>query len=101
MVAHPGERQYSLYSPTNGRGFEDVPDMVDELRSFGLLGLECVYPYHEKNDTVDYFLDLAERFGLVATGSRDFHGFNAPQRNRFGSTRIDDSFLKLFQKTWG
>ena len=75
--------------------------MVDELKSFGLLGLECIYPYHEKSGTVDYFLDLADRFGLVATGSRDFHGFNAPQRNSFGSTSMDDSFLKRFQEAWG
>ena len=101
VVAHPGERQYSLYSPKNGRNFEDVPGMIDELRSFGLLGLECIYPYHEKTGTVDYFLNLAKRFDLVATGSRDFHGFKASQRNSFGSTSIDETFLKRFQEIWG
>ncbi|MEC7640573.1 MAG: PHP domain-containing protein [Nitrospinota bacterium] len=101
VVAHPGERQYSLYSPANGRDFEEVPGMVEELKLFGLLGLECVYPYHEKSGTVDYFLDLADRAGLIATGSRDFHGFRAPQRNNFGTTPIDDSFLDRFQAAWG
>ena len=33
VVAHPGERQYSLYNPAKGRDFKDVPDMVDELIS--------------------------------------------------------------------
>ncbi|MFQ5673788.1 MAG: PHP domain-containing protein [Nitrospinales bacterium] len=101
VVAHPGERQYSLYNPAKGRDFKDIPGMVEELKSFGLMGLECIYPYHEKIGIVDFFLELTARYDLIPTGSRDFHGYNIPQRNSFGSTRMDGSFLKRFQEAWG
>jgi len=101
VLAHPGERTYSLYNPDKGRKLADVPAQVEELKSWGLMGLECIYPYHEKTGRVDYFLDLAQRYDLIATGSRDFHGSVTYQKREIlGTTPMDDSFLEQFRKVW-
>ena len=101
VIAHPGERTYSLYNPEKGRKQEDVPEMVEDLKAKGLLGLECYYPHHEKTGKVQYFLDLADEYGMIPTGSRDFHGFTTYQTtDLLGTTKMDDSFLPRFQKVW-
>ena len=102
VIAHPGERTYSLYNPEKGRKQEDVPGMMEELKAQGLLGLECIYPRHEKTGKVQYFLDLADEYGMIPTGSRDFHGFTTYQTtDLLGTTKMDDSFLPRFQEVWG
>ena len=102
VVAHPGERTYSLCNPDKGRSYEDVPEKVEELMAMGLLGLECVYPYHERIGKVEFYKSLAERYGLIATGSRDFHGFTTYQQPKvLGTTAMDDSFLQRFEEVWG
>ena len=101
VIAHPGERTYSLYNPEKGRKQEDVPGMMEELKAQGLLGLECIYPRHEKTGKVQYFLDLADEYGMIPTGSRDFHGFTSYQTtDLLGTTKMDDSFLPRFQEVW-
>jgi len=101
VLAHPGERTYSLYNPDKGRKKEAVPEMVEDLKAKGLLGLECIYPHHEKTGKVQYFLDLAEEYDMIPTGSRDFHGFTTYQTpDMLGTTKMDDSFLARFQKIW-
>ena len=101
VLAHPGERSYSLICPEKGRQPENVPILLEELKEMGLLGLECHYPYHERIGTVDYFIDLANSFNLIVTGSRDFHGFNSHQKaSIFGTTKMEPVFLEQFQKVW-
>jgi hypothetical protein len=102
VLAHPGERHYSLHDPSVGRGFPEVEASLKELRDLGLLGVECVYPYHERIGKVDYFVKLADALGLIATGSRDFHGFHHSQKtDQLGTTRISDAFLERFEAVWG
>ncbi len=101
VLAHPGERSYSLICPEKGRQPENAPVLLEELKEMGLLGLECHYPYHERMGTVDYFVDLANSFNLIVTGSRDFHGFNSHQQvNIFGTTKMEPVFLEQFQEVW-
>jgi 3',5'-nucleoside bisphosphate phosphatase len=101
VMAHPGERSYSLICPEKGREPENAPVLLKELRDMGLLGLECHYPYHERMGTVPYFVNLAESFDLIVTGSRDFHGFNTHQKvNIFGTTKMEPDFLEQFQEVW-
>ena len=101
VLAHPGERSYSLICPEKGRQPENAPVLLEELKEMGLLGLECHYPYHERTGTVDYFVDLAKSFNLIVTGSRDFHGFNSHQKaSIFGTTEMEPVFLEQFQKAW-
>ena len=101
VMAHPGERSYSLICPEKGRHPENAPVLLEELKEMGLLGLECHYPYHERMGTVPYFVNLAESFNLIVTGSRDFHGFNNHQQvNIFGTTKMEPDFLEQFQEIW-
>lgn len=102
VLAHPGERTYSLYNPEKGRDYPDIPGQLEELKSFGLLGLECLYPYHERIGKVEYYTALARRFGLIVTGSRDFHGFTTYQKPALlGTTPLNDGFFDQFSKIWG
>ena len=101
VLAHPGERSYSLCNPKKGRTYEQVPEMVKVLKSFGLLGMECVYPYHERTGKVEYYKDLAKKFGLIITGSRDFHGSATYQSEHLlGATKMDMQFLDKFKEIW-
>ena len=43
VIAHPGERNYSLLNPAKGRPSEAVASMVEELQSMGLMGLYDTY----------------------------------------------------------
>ena len=101
VLAHPGERSYSLYNPGKGRTYEDVPGMVKELKSFGLLGMECVYPYHERTGKVKYYEELARQYGLIITGSRDFHGSITYQSEHLlGATKMGSQFISQFKEVW-
>ena len=101
VLAHPGERSYSLHNLAKGRTFEDLPGMVEELKSFGLLGMECVYPYHERTGKVEYYKNLSRQFGLIITGSRDFHGSATYQSEHLlGTTKMDTQFLEQFKEVW-
>jgi len=101
VMAHPGERSYSLICPEKGRAKENAPILLEELKEMGLLGLECHYPYHERMGTVQYFVELANKFELIVTGSRDFHGFyNHQKTNVFGTTPIEPLFHEQFQTVW-
>lgn len=102
VLAHPGERTYALYRPDKGIDLDQVPERLKELKAQGLMGLEAMYPYHEKTGKVEYFLKLAEDHGMIATGSRDFHGFHTHQTpDVLGTTKMDDSFFERFQEIWG
>ena len=101
VMAHPGERSYSLICPEKGRKKENAPKLLEELTEMGLLGLECHYPYQERMGTVQYFIELANRFGLIITGSRDFHGvYNHQKTSVLGTTEIEPVFLEQFQAVW-
>ena len=101
VLAHPGERSYSLANPSKGRAYKDIPDMLKELKSFGLLGMECVYPYHERTGKVEYYKGLSREFDLIITGSRDFHGSATYQSEHLlGATKMDTRFLEQFKEVW-
>ncbi len=102
VIAHPGERNYSLHNPKKGRGYPEVESLLDELMGHGLLGMECVYPYHDKIGKSGYYLELAKKKNLIATGSRDFHGFHYSQSTHvLGTTPMKSDFLEEFQHVWG
>ena len=101
VMAHPGERSYSLICPEKGRTKENAPILLEELKEMGLLGLECHYPYQERMGTVKYFVKLANELDLIVTGSRDFHGYyNHQQTDVFGTTPMEPLFHKHFQTIW-
>lgn len=102
VLAHPGERTYSLHRPDKGMGYDAIPAMLDELKGLGLMGIECHYPYHEKIGKVDFFVGLARDHDLFVTGSRDFHGFSTHQStDLLGTTKMEPKFFDQFQQAWG
>lgn len=58
VIAHPGEK---------------LKRLVNELITEGLAGIEVFHPDHSKA-LVRYYLDLAQKNGLLVTGGTDFHG---------------------------
>jgi 3',5'-nucleoside bisphosphate phosphatase len=76
VVAHP---YWDVQEP------EQVRDLVESLsRSVGLEGIETFYPPHTAAQT-KHCLELCEEFGLIATGSSDFHGPTHKTFSRFGA----------------
>ena len=60
VLAHPG-------------GIDNLSELLGELTSVGLIGLEVFYD-HYPPDTVDSLLAIANKYELIALGGSDFHG---------------------------
>ena len=52
---------------------EKLESIVRELAGFGLDAMECYYPKYTPEQQ-NFYLQLARRYGLHATGGSDFHG---------------------------
>jgi predicted metal-dependent phosphoesterase TrpH len=82
VLAHPGTR-----------GIDDVvsKERLAELVDAGLFGLEL---RHRENtpDAVARLADYADYFGLVVTGSSDYHGAGKP--NRLGENTTEPEVLR-------
>lgn len=52
---------------------ETLEELVRRLKGYGLDAIECHYPIHTKEQTVEY-LALAKKYDLHITGGSDFHG---------------------------
>ncbi len=64
---------------------DQVRDLVESLvRDVGLDGIETFYPPHTADQT-KHCLELCEEFGLVPTGSSDFHGPTHKTFSRWGA----------------
>lgn len=51
--------------------------MVEEMITAGLDGIEALYSRSKDNDEA-YYRSMAERYGLLLSGGSDFHGSNKP-----------------------
>jgi predicted metal-dependent phosphoesterase TrpH len=67
VLAHP-----TYISPEGDSSF-DLSTYVNELREFGLVGLECYYADYSP-ETVRELSKVAREFDLIPTGGSDFHG---------------------------
>jgi predicted metal-dependent phosphoesterase TrpH len=54
-------------------GLADRDELIPELVSAGLMGIECFYGEHSAAQTARY-AELCRERGLLATGGSDFHG---------------------------
>lgn len=68
VLAHPKEYCLSI---------EDLDKLIVELKSFGLKGVECIYPTHTDED-INQIKQVALRHNLIITGGTDFHGLHKP-----------------------
>lgn len=64
----------------------NVDDMIPGMAEAGLDGLECYHTKHS-NSTVTFYLQMAERLGLLITGGSDCHGMSKGQP-LIGSIRL-------------
>jgi hypothetical protein len=70
--------------------------VIKLLLPHGLLGIEVFYPTHSTEDT-RYFLELAEKYGLLVTGGSDFHGEHKPHID-LGCMHVPASLLGPVKK---
>jgi 3',5'-nucleoside bisphosphate phosphatase len=85
VLAHPSTLKLSS---------AELQRCVEQLISEGLRGIEVYWSKHTEAEAAS-FLELAHRYGLIATGGSDFHGSNKPGIElgaRFNG-RIDESAL--------
>lgn len=54
-------------------GLNDVDDLIPSLVDAGLLGIEAFHASHTPDSACRY-AQLADHYGLIATGGSDFHG---------------------------
>lgn len=52
--------------------------LIAEFANDGLEGIEVYYPEHSQS-TINFYLDLAKKLGLLVTGGSDFHGSAKPE----------------------
>jgi predicted metal-dependent phosphoesterase TrpH len=87
VFAHPFARK---------RGRVVEPSVLLDLAEVGLVGIEVDHPDHAPEDR-DALRALADRAGLVATGSSDYHGTN--KGIRIGAETTDpEMFERLVEK---
>lgn len=86
VLAHP-----TLY-PLDSNG---LYALVDQLKSYGLLGIETYYSLYTAQET-KAMIHIAERFSLLKSGGSDFHGENKPGNDLgvgFGNLQVPDELL--------
>lgn len=66
----------------------ETENIIRQLQSFGLDGIEARYNRHTPNDTARY-LALAERLELLTTGGSDFHGQSVKENVYLGHVEDD------------
>ncbi len=59
-------------------GENQLNDLLEKLKDYGLLGIEAYYSMNTKYET-GLYLRLAIKHGLITTGGTDFHGENKPE----------------------
>lgn len=87
VIAHP-------YTRTRGDGVPD--ELVERMYAAGLVGLEAYHRDHGPAE-VERARALADRLGLVLTGSSDYHG--AGKRNRLAENTTSPEVLAAIEAT--
>jgi len=72
VLAHPGKISH-IGEPGTPEFYDKLDNMLSELKLMGLGGLECVYPEHSDDQTIQYTI-MAHKHGLKVTGGSDYHG---------------------------
>lgn len=86
VLAHP-----MIY----GLSFADTVQLIFELKSLGLDGVEVIYPKHTEETILDLF-NICLQNKLVPTGGSDFHGVNKPNLDigvGYGDTKVPIEIL--------
>jgi len=73
-------------------GYKNM-DLIPELVSIGLDGLEAWHPSQNEADE-KAIKELAERYKLIVTGGSDFHGMYEGRANPLGCCRTPEEYLE-------
>ena len=65
----------------------DPEAIVTELKASGLLGIEAYYDGYTAKESKK-LVNLAEKYGLIATGGSDFHGIDASIETMIGGADV-------------
>lgn len=82
VLAHPSQLKLSEIS---------LCELVSELVSYGLDGIECFYSTYTEDDRKSY-LSLAKQYHLFVTGGSDYHGESVKPEIHLG-TGINNSLV--------
>lgn len=74
---------------------EKLESIVRELAGCGLDAIECCYPKHTPKQQ-DFYLRLAEKYGLHVTGGSDFHGERVKPDVHLSVLKLDTDWLLEF-----
>ena len=69
----------------------ELEPLIEELKPYGLGGLECYYPGHSVGE-IQLFTKYASKYKLLATGGSDYHG---PDERDITCTLREDVLVKL------
>jgi hypothetical protein len=87
VLAHPS---------TLKLGRKELERCVEELKGYGLEGIEVFWSGHNRGQQESY-RDLTQRLSLLVTGGSDFHGAAKPDielgRGLRGNVQVPDSYL--------
>jgi len=72
VLAHPAKISH-IGEPGTPEFYDKLDNILAELKRLGLGGLECVYPEHTDDQTIQFTI-MAHRHGLKVTGGSDYHG---------------------------
>jgi len=99
LVLEAGGAAVLAHPFASARGHTVPVELVEELAAAGLTGLEVDHRDHGPADR-DRAAALAQRLGLVRTGSSDYHGAGKP--NRLGEhTTSAEVLTRLLDRTGG
>jgi predicted metal-dependent phosphoesterase TrpH len=68
-------------------------ELIVELVSAGLRGIEAIYPGYSPEQT-EYYRALALKHGLLITGGSDYHGANFAREQKLGELQVPDEIVE-------
>jgi len=77
--------QVCRFWPTRHRAFSD--EILKQLITFGLDGIEIVHPSHDSYKQ-NYYREIANEYFLLFSGGSDFHGLKDREDEIFGKLTI-------------
>lgn len=90
---HSAGGKVSLAHPyQTGLAGDALDALVRELAGYGLDAIECWYPRHTPQQR-EFYLSLAQKYGLHVTGGSDFHGENVKPDIQLARYPLDISWM--------
>jgi predicted metal-dependent phosphoesterase TrpH len=74
-------------------------DIIPQLVSAGLRGIEVYYPSHSPSET-NHYHNIAKKYGLLITGGSDFHGTGTGREISLGKIYLKDKYVKELKKAY-